>query len=184
MVCLGRPFHFKFFKGCLPQILLGPFLNTLTYIFANPMRLLKESKHSHVEFFSRTWYVGEGGGEGGGVYTLTSWNLNFHAYVCYEAVTWNSNCSWWQRTIDDVINLVIIWICFIPRVEITCLLFAISQLIGHRLFSTTISLRISWYSFYWLPKDENLNRTWYFIARKHWIHQSAFTCSNLTIETR
>ena len=29
-VCLGRPYHFKFFKGCLPQILLGPFLNTLT----------------------------------------------------------------------------------------------------------------------------------------------------------
>ena len=31
MVCLGRPYHFKFFKGCLPQILLGPFLNYLTY---------------------------------------------------------------------------------------------------------------------------------------------------------
>ena len=30
MVCLGRPFHLKFFKGCLPQILLGPFLNTMT----------------------------------------------------------------------------------------------------------------------------------------------------------
>ena len=28
---LGRPYHFKFFKGCLPQILLGPFLNTLTH---------------------------------------------------------------------------------------------------------------------------------------------------------
>ena len=27
---LSRPYHFKFFKGCLPQILLGPFLNTLT----------------------------------------------------------------------------------------------------------------------------------------------------------
>ena len=27
-----RPYHFKFFKGCLPQILLGPFLNTLTHI--------------------------------------------------------------------------------------------------------------------------------------------------------
>ena len=24
--------HFKFFKGCLPQILLSPFLNTLTYM--------------------------------------------------------------------------------------------------------------------------------------------------------
>ena len=28
--CLGRPYHFKFFKGCLPQILLVPFLNTLS----------------------------------------------------------------------------------------------------------------------------------------------------------
>ena len=24
--------HFKFFKGCLPQILLGPFLNTLPHM--------------------------------------------------------------------------------------------------------------------------------------------------------
>ena len=32
MVCLGRPYHFKYFIGCLPQILLGPFLNTLTHI--------------------------------------------------------------------------------------------------------------------------------------------------------
>ena len=29
VICLGRLYHFKFFKGCLPQILLGPFLNTL-----------------------------------------------------------------------------------------------------------------------------------------------------------
>ena len=32
MVSLNRPYHFKFFKGCLPQVLLGPFLNTLTHI--------------------------------------------------------------------------------------------------------------------------------------------------------
>ena len=32
MVCLGGPYHFKFFKGCLPQILLGPFLNALTQV--------------------------------------------------------------------------------------------------------------------------------------------------------
>ena len=32
MVCLGRPFHFKFFKACLPQILLGQFLNTFSHI--------------------------------------------------------------------------------------------------------------------------------------------------------
>ena len=27
--CLNRPYPFKFFKSCLPQILFGPFLNTL-----------------------------------------------------------------------------------------------------------------------------------------------------------
>ena len=32
MVCLGSPYQFKFFKGCLPQILLDSFLNTLTHI--------------------------------------------------------------------------------------------------------------------------------------------------------
>ena len=32
MVCLSRPYHFKFLKGCLPQISHGPFLNTLTHI--------------------------------------------------------------------------------------------------------------------------------------------------------
>ena len=28
--CWRRPYHFQIFKGFLPQILLGPFLNTLT----------------------------------------------------------------------------------------------------------------------------------------------------------
>ena len=28
----GKPYHFKFFKGCLQQILLGPFLKTLCHI--------------------------------------------------------------------------------------------------------------------------------------------------------
>ena len=32
MVCLGKPYHFILFKGCLPQILLGPFMNTLTHL--------------------------------------------------------------------------------------------------------------------------------------------------------
>ena len=41
MVCLDRQYHFKFFKGCLPQILLGPFLNTLTYLIKNYKELNK-----------------------------------------------------------------------------------------------------------------------------------------------
>ena len=32
MVCLCRPYPFKFFKGCPPQNLLSPLLNTLSQI--------------------------------------------------------------------------------------------------------------------------------------------------------
>ena len=33
MVCLSRPYPFKFSKGCLPQILLDPFFSTLSHLF-------------------------------------------------------------------------------------------------------------------------------------------------------
>ena len=45
MVYLGTPHHFKFFKGCLPQILLGSFLNTLT-------QMNQQSWTKHLETFS------------------------------------------------------------------------------------------------------------------------------------
>ena len=32
MVCLSRPYPFKFFKCCLPQISFGPFLNALFHL--------------------------------------------------------------------------------------------------------------------------------------------------------
>ena len=32
MICLSRPYYFKLFKVCLPQILLGPFVNNLPHI--------------------------------------------------------------------------------------------------------------------------------------------------------
>ena len=35
---LGRPYPFKFYKGCLPQIFLGPFLNTLSYLKVEKVR--------------------------------------------------------------------------------------------------------------------------------------------------
>ena len=38
MVCLNRPRHFKFFKGCFSQILLDPFLNTLPQIASSRIR--------------------------------------------------------------------------------------------------------------------------------------------------
>ena len=36
-----RPYPFKFFKGCLPRILIGPFLNTLSHMmFRAPYELV------------------------------------------------------------------------------------------------------------------------------------------------
>ena len=40
MVCLSRRYHFKFFKGCLPQILLAPSLNTLTQMHTDTTYVL------------------------------------------------------------------------------------------------------------------------------------------------
>ena len=40
-VCLSRPYPLKVFKGCLPQILLGQFLNTLSHII---LKVLKNCK--------------------------------------------------------------------------------------------------------------------------------------------
>ena len=41
LVCWGRPCEFKFFKSCLPQYLLGIFLNTLTHVYGgNKFRFL------------------------------------------------------------------------------------------------------------------------------------------------
>ena len=33
MVCLVRPYHFKFFKDFLPQILFSPLMNILSQIY-------------------------------------------------------------------------------------------------------------------------------------------------------
>ena len=39
--CLRRPYPFKFFKGCLPQNLLSPLLNTLSQIFVMLLILIQ-----------------------------------------------------------------------------------------------------------------------------------------------
>ena len=63
-----RPYHFKFFKGCLLQILLGPFLNTLyqiiflsmipiaikSVIYTSP-RLLDDIFSINLLFFQQFW---------------------------------------------------------------------------------------------------------------------------------
>ena len=42
MVCLSRAFPFRFFKGCLPQILLGPYF--IPYVLEKPLWLKQEKK--------------------------------------------------------------------------------------------------------------------------------------------
>ena len=57
MVYLGRAYQFKFFKGCLPQILLGPFLNTLSHLsIRENLSQVGQTDHSlgrpyHFKFF-------------------------------------------------------------------------------------------------------------------------------------
>ena len=52
-----RPYHFKFFNGCLPQVLLGPFLNILTQMIITflivPVNTFKSKKPEirHIVFW-------------------------------------------------------------------------------------------------------------------------------------
>ena len=56
--CLSKPYPSKFFKGCLPQILLGPSLNTLSKMFHGRiplnstllLRVLNFASGSRLEF--------------------------------------------------------------------------------------------------------------------------------------
>ena len=63
MVCLSRPwsrpYHFKFFKSCLPQILLGPSLNTMSQIlFFSIYKNLCRSRESYFYLFTSIFTVG------------------------------------------------------------------------------------------------------------------------------
>ena len=56
---LGIPYHFNFFKGCLPQILRGPFLNTLIqifvlFIFACQTKMITDYRFIYLIHFSRS----------------------------------------------------------------------------------------------------------------------------------
>ena len=50
MVCLSRPYRFKFSKGCLPQILLGAFLNTLTEMYLDMIYTYLGAVHMEVSW--------------------------------------------------------------------------------------------------------------------------------------
>ena len=57
-MCLSRPYHLKFFKGCLTQILLGPFLNTLSHVSPTLQELsvaIKNCANSIQELLYDVW---------------------------------------------------------------------------------------------------------------------------------
>ena len=66
--CLSRPYPSKFFKGCLPQILLGPFLNTLSHIWKQFLIEKKVIKKSITICRGIFWYV---------------------SITCFAAIIWN-----------------------------------------------------------------------------------------------
>ena len=57
MVYLNRPYHFKIFEDCLPQILLGPFLNTMTHT-KRQLRVLQLRVETGTSHFSNTRLYG------------------------------------------------------------------------------------------------------------------------------
>ena len=66
--CLSRPYPSKSFKGCLPQILLGPFLNTLSHIWKQFLIEKKVIKKSITICRGIFWYV---------------------SITCFAAIIWN-----------------------------------------------------------------------------------------------
>ena len=54
---LGRQYPFKFFKGCLPQILFGPLVNTLSQM-KHWAKVFLQS-WAFIKLFSRYWKLFE-----------------------------------------------------------------------------------------------------------------------------
>ena len=60
MVCLGRPYHIQFFKGCIPHILLGTFLNTLTHLMVHSNNTLLSNHLQRLRFCAEFMYFTTG----------------------------------------------------------------------------------------------------------------------------
>ena len=68
MVCLS--ISLKIFNGCLPQILLGPFLNTLTQIVLWSLKVVIHNKSQ--AWNHRNW-------------SISNTNMNFNDVICTRA---------------------------------------------------------------------------------------------------
>ena len=53
--CLSRPYHFEFFEGCLQQILLGQFLNTLHQIWGICTKYVLKVTRRHNTILSKSY---------------------------------------------------------------------------------------------------------------------------------
>ena len=97
MVCLSRPYHLRFFKGCFPQILLDPFVNTLTHIFSVQIGFLLKKSISlpsilfKLKIMSILQYL---------TLRVTSRMVKIRKYI-HRA--WNS-VSWYVEIIPDAVS--------------------------------------------------------------------------------
>ena len=84
---LSRPYHFNFFKGCITQVLLGPFLKTLTHIsFLAPFyvhNLIKDERLRGCGFYTLTI-----------VFDLNNFYKYQHTIWCYSFIQF----SQWKKT--------------------------------------------------------------------------------------
>ena len=106
--CLGRPYHLKFFKGCLLQLCLGSFLNILAHIIVlniinifglgckiyQFIVLIDNFKHAF-----NSWKY----------FSLFTWILTCVTYIVWRFLTFFANIS--QRKI----------LAFLEALESTCL---------------------------------------------------------------
>ena len=77
MICLSRAYPFKFFESCLPEILVGPFLNTLFHIIiSKPFVTLSHS--SFVTIVQTSKQLCENMKNIGYMFTQTGFKIYFH----------------------------------------------------------------------------------------------------------
>ena len=84
MVCLDRPYHFKFFKGYLPQILLGSFQNTLPHIHFKTQKLVLNYDYQ-IHYLHRVKQISK-------FYDLKIYqSYKYHDDLCFEKVVFYCN---------------------------------------------------------------------------------------------
>ena len=91
MACLSRPDTLKFFKGCYSQILLGPFLNTLSHFFL--LSITVKWELSFCRFVNRSiWvvlFLRKTSMDNGGAFNSNIFMFRYHFPLFYRTLLSN-----------------------------------------------------------------------------------------------